>query len=214
MTEQEWLECSKPGQLLIRMHASKKPRKERLFACACCRHVWHLMTDPRCRRAVEVSEQFADGFASAQEFAEAQTGVEAARANQRYGGFDRESHLATAAGAALEGRTGAAHSVRIAIRWVDGEQASLQEQAYHCWLIHEIFPNPFRPMSVDPFWQTGTVVPLAQSIYDERAFDRLPILADALEEAGCTNADILNHCRQPGEHVRGCWVVDLLLGRE
>src|SRR5581483_3643837 len=62
-------------------------------------------------------------------------------------------------------------------------------------------------------WNDSLVRRLAQAIYDERAFDRLPILADALEEAGCTNADILNHCRQPGEHVRGCWVVDLLLGK-
>jgi hypothetical protein len=62
-------------------------------------------------------------------------------------------------------------------------------------------------------WNDGIVPKLAQAIYDDRVFDRLPILADALEEAGCTNADILNHCRQPGEHVRGCWVVDLLLGK-
>ena len=62
-------------------------------------------------------------------------------------------------------------------------------------------------------WNDGTIPKLAQAIYDDRAFDRLPILADALEEAGCDNADILNHCRQPGEHVRGCWVVDLLLNK-
>jgi hypothetical protein len=58
------------------------------------------------------------------------------------------------------------------------------------------------------------VTALAQSIYDQRRFADMPILADALAEAGCTNADVLNHCRQPGEHVRGCWVVDLLLGKE
>ena len=62
-------------------------------------------------------------------------------------------------------------------------------------------------------WNGGTIHHLAQAIYDERAFDRLPILADALEDAGCTDAAILDHCRQPGEHVRGCWVVDLLLGK-
>jgi hypothetical protein len=63
-------------------------------------------------------------------------------------------------------------------------------------------------------WNDGTVVKLAQGIYDDRAFDRLPVLADALEEAGCDDADILDHCRRPGEHVRGCWVVDLLLGKK
>jgi hypothetical protein len=83
--------------------------------------------------------------------------------------------------------------------------------------IRDIFGNPFRPVAVDPDWLTwngGTVPKLAQAIYDQRRFQDLPILADALEEAGCTNADILNHCRQPGEHVRGCWVVDLVLGKE
>ena len=63
-------------------------------------------------------------------------------------------------------------------------------------------------------WNGGCVVKVAAAIYDERAFDRMPILADALEDAGCDNADILNHCREPGEHVRGCWVLDLLLGKK
>jgi len=81
-------------------------------------------------------------------------------------------------------------------------------------LLHEVFGDPFRPAIVNPAWRTATVVSLATAIYDERAFDRLPILADALEDAGCDNADMLNHCRQPGDHVRGCWVVDLLLAKE
>jgi hypothetical protein len=63
-------------------------------------------------------------------------------------------------------------------------------------------------------WNEGTVVKLTQGIYDDRAFDRLPVLADALEEAGCTNAEILAHCREPGPHVRGCWALDLLLEKE
>jgi hypothetical protein len=62
-------------------------------------------------------------------------------------------------------------------------------------------------------WSHGTIPAIARRIYDERAFHDLPILADALEDAGCTDADILTHCRQPGEHVRGCWVVDLILGQ-
>jgi len=84
------------------------------------------------------------------------------------------------------------------------------------WL-HDIFGNPFRPITIDPSWlewNGGTVVKLAQAIYDERAFDRLPILADALEEAGCSDQDILGHCRSGGGHVRGCWVVDLVLGKK
>ena len=86
-----------------------------------------------------------------------------------------------------------------------------------CDLLREIFGNPFRPVALDSSWlawNDGTIPELAQSIYDQRAFDRLPALADALEVAGCTNADILNHCHSEGPHVRGCWVVDLLLGKQ
>ena len=89
-----------------------------------------------------------------------------------------------------------------------------REGQFQSNLIRDIFGNPFRPVTIDPAWLTSTVVSLARPIYAERAFDRLPMLADALEDAGCDNADILNHCRQPGEHVRGCWCVDSLLGKE
>jgi hypothetical protein len=84
-------------------------------------------------------------------------------------------------------------------------------------LLRCVFGNPFRPVTLTPAllaWNDGTVVRLAQAIYEDRAFDRLPVLGDALEEAGCDNPDILTHCRQPGPHVRGCWVVDLVLGKE
>jgi len=84
----------------------------------------------------------------------------------------------------------------------------------HAALIRDIFGNPFRPITLDPSWLTSTVLALATGIYAERANDRMPILADALEDANCTNEDILNHCRGPGPHVRGCFVVDLLLSKE
>jgi hypothetical protein len=87
------------------------------------------------------------------------------------------------------------------------------EHEAHCNLLRDIFGNPFRPIVVDPRWQTESVVALATVIYAEWAFDRMPILADALEEAGCDHADFLAHCRGPGPHVRGCWVVDLVLGK-
>ncbi|MBY0526866.1 MAG: hypothetical protein K2R98_25965 [Gemmataceae bacterium] len=80
-------------------------------------------------------------------------------------------------------------------------------------LLRDIIGNPFQSVTLNSDHRTNAAVGLAEAIYADRAFDRLPILADALEDAGCTDADILNHCRQPGEHVRGCWVVDLLLGR-
>jgi hypothetical protein len=81
------------------------------------------------------------------------------------------------------------------------------------FLIHDVFGNPFRPVTFDPAWRTSTVHALATTIYDHRAFDRLPVLADALQDAGCEHADVLDHCRGPGLHVRGCWVVDLVLGK-
>lgn len=81
-------------------------------------------------------------------------------------------------------------------------------------LVHEVFGNPFRPLTLDPRWRTQTVVALAAGIYEQRAFDRMPILADALEEAGCDNAEVLNHCRGDDPHVRGSWVVDLILAKE
>jgi hypothetical protein len=91
------------------------------------------------------------------------------------------------------------------------------EGAAQAILLRDIFGNPFRPVALDPAWLAwngGTVRKMAEAIYDDRAFDRLPILADALEEAGCTDRDILDHCRWGGDHVRGCWAIDLLLGKE
>jgi hypothetical protein len=81
-------------------------------------------------------------------------------------------------------------------------------------LMREIFGNPFRPVALDPAWLTANVTGLARGIYDDRRFEDMAILADALEDAGCTNRDILNHCRESGPHVRGCWAVDLVLGKD
>ncbi len=80
-------------------------------------------------------------------------------------------------------------------------------------LVRCIFGNPFRPVAADPAWRTSTVVGLAAAVYADRAFDRLLILADALEDAGCDHPDVLAHCRTHPEHARGCWVVDLILGK-
>jgi hypothetical protein len=83
--------------------------------------------------------------------------------------------------------------------------------------LRDIFGNPFRPITLDPAWLTwhdGLLVSMAQRMYESGDFTDLPILADVLEEAGCTNQDILGHCRSRGQHVRGCWVIDLLLGNQ
>jgi hypothetical protein len=80
-------------------------------------------------------------------------------------------------------------------------------------LLRDIFGNPFRPVTFDPAWRTADTSGIAARMYESRDFSAMPILADALEEAGCTNPDILLHAREPGVHVRGCWVVDLVLGK-
>lgn len=99
-------------------------------------------------------------------------------------------------------------------KWDEIVQA---DQALQCNVIRELVGNPFQTVKVNPgclLWNGGSIPRIAKLIYDDRAFGHLPILADALEEASCTDAAILNHCRQPGDHFRGCWLVDLLTGKE
>ena len=94
--------------------------------------------------------------------------------------------------------------------------ATIQEKAFQVELLRDLFGNPFQSVVIDSgwlAWNGGTVVQLAQGVYNDRAFDRLPVLADALEEAGCDDDRVLGHCRQPGQHVRGCWLLDLLTAR-
>ena len=93
-------------------------------------------------------------------------------------------------------------------------QAAATEQAAQVVLIRDIFGNPFRTTAFFPSWRTDTTSSLARQMYESRDFGAMPILADALQDAGCDSDDILAHCRGPGPHVRGCWVVDLVLGKE
>jgi hypothetical protein len=93
------------------------------------------------------------------------------------------------------------------------EAAAAAERAAQCDLVRDIFGNPFRTVGLDPSWVTPTVVSLARQMYESRDLSAMPILADALQDAGCDSTDLLNHCRGGRIHVRGCWVVDLLLGK-
>jgi hypothetical protein len=100
----------------------------------------------------------------------------------------------------------AAEALAKAIPWDDAR--ALQARLLVC-----LFGlRPFRPIAFDPDWRTVDAVGVARAIYDDRAFDRLPILADALMDAGCADEQVLAHCRSDGPHARGCWVVDLVLG--
>jgi hypothetical protein len=208
---------------LRRARGHQGQRRLRLFVCASCRHAWEKLSDERSRQAVVASEHYADGAISAEELARAREQAgQAAR--------EQEETMHAMAYGMLRGAILSASSAAdaaFASTWDEQVSAAKRaarglwlgfEQRFQCDILRDIFGNPFRLMpAVDPSWlawHTDTIPRLAQSIYDERAFDRLPILADALEDAGCDNADILTHCRQPGEHVRGCWVVDLLLRKE
>ncbi|OAI40992.1 hypothetical protein AYO40_00490 [Planctomycetaceae bacterium SCGC AG-212-D15] len=231
MTEKEWLACNEPNLMLAHLADHElTARKQRLFDCACVRRIWHLLLDERGREAVEVAERYADGAASLDEVREAQ-GIALAAADAQAtlylpGVPNSFSVLSAAAGTAWEFRSGADPLQHVAntIAWEGlaengaserrAARAKLaDEQKRQATLLIEVVGNPFRPIVPDRDWFSFTVLALAKSIYDDRAFDRLPILADALEEAGCTNAEILEHLRSGGEHVRGCWALDLVLGK-
>jgi hypothetical protein len=203
-------------------------RKLRLFACACCRLCWQWLKDQRSRRAVELAERFADRRTKGHELASASRAADAVVAEFIQGlpasgttdrGLEIEINVADAVW-----RTSVRESIQGCILLIaqrtrftelhhGGESGNGAAQVQ---LLRDIFgrPHPFAQARVNREWLSASVVALASSIYEDRAFDRLPILADALEEAGCANADVLAHCRSPWPHVCGCWVVDLLLDKE
>lgn len=224
MTEAEWQACADPLPMLRFLRDRASERKLRLLAVAACREIWDRIADGRSREAVVVAEMFADGLAGDADLLrvchDAHDASTAAHAQS------------PSVGAAASAAARASHpEIRRHIASDGGpvamalHRAKANRRAQFCRIIRCIFgPLPFRPLAVDPVCSTPTINNLAATIYNDRevwndptsrnSFDRLPILGDALEEAGCTNAEILAHCRGPGPHVRGCWVVDLLLGRE
>ncbi|OAI39928.1 hypothetical protein AYO40_05280 [Planctomycetaceae bacterium SCGC AG-212-D15] len=213
MIEEAWLKSGDPDRMLGFLRGKASDRKLRLFSVACCRSIWDFVTDPDARRAVEVAESYADGTASVLDVEDVAAVIGAKIAYF----VDAAGFVAAAASATLwsDPMTGALQAARL-VRGDIHEGFLGYGDAWQDFanLLRDIFGNPFCPETADPRWLTPTTVSLSQAIYDERAFDRLPILGDALEEAGCTNQKILSHCRNEGEHVRGCWVVDLLLGKE
>jgi hypothetical protein len=198
-------------------------RKAHLFACACVRRIWHLLKDERLRLAVEMGEKLADGAMTAGDVdtawcawveedpaffsgdeaevaALAATGVSA-----RWWFDDAQKHAASAA-------------IGVDPRGLDDRVAA--ELAAQVQLLRCVVGNPFRPSPLDPASLTPTVTALAQAAYAERELPsghldavRLVVLADALEEGGCTDTDLLGHLRDRGPHVRGCWAVDCCLVR-
>jgi hypothetical protein len=223
MTEAEWNSCSRPDRMLLFLWSRRaaSDRKLRLFACGWCRTYADLLVAEGLR-AVDVSELYADGLADE---AEVRTAREAAkRPDLTTGNAEhlRIPEVQWAMRAAVLVAWGKANSWR-AIRQVadyvhgnwDGDWRKAGEWA--SW-VRDIFgPLPFHHLAIPDAWVTsngGTERRLAESIYALQAWEELPILADALEESGCHDAVILGHCRGPGPHARGCWVLDLLLDKE
>jgi hypothetical protein len=215
MTEQEWLACTELQFMVEYLQDKASNRKCRLFGCACCRRAWHLLTDERSRRAVEVCEEFADGLADLTALRNAhQQAHDAVEENvdtsqdENWTAFDAVRSNAEVT--AYHSADLAADTLR---NYVFADQREREERA-QLTLLRDIFGNPFQSLSLDHSWLTSTVKKLAETIYLERTFTDVPFLADALQDAGCDNEDILDHFRQPGEHVRGCWALDLVLEKE
>ncbi len=202
MTASDWLSSTDPQAMLRHLGPDASPRKLRLFAVACCREIWHLLTDERSRAAVEVAERFVDGRVTQRSMEEAGTLAWRAKLDQvkiNEVAFDA-AWIATWIMPSLETYS--------AIWWSLGRPNTNRQAA----LARCIFP--FAPIAIDPRWLTSNVVDLARCIYDERRFELMPILGDALMDAGCDEEKMIGHCRGDGPHTRGCWCVDLLTGRE
>jgi hypothetical protein len=224
MTEAEWLSCCDPETMLrfLERHHGPSDRKLRLFAVACCRLMFtKISVGKRYVEEVEVAERYADGRSSAAELWEARlysnstaehACMNTTEADGTVGHYDG---IVMADCAALNAARGTTQPGPIMPDDNGRSQARLEaEQAIQSNLLRDIFA-PFEDTTIRTrwlVWSDATVRRIALGIYEERAFERMPVLADALEDAGCDNADILAHCRGPG-HVRGCWVVDLLLGK-
>ena len=232
MTEAEWLACDDPKPMLEFLPGKASERKLRVLAVACCWLVWHLLPDIS-RRLLETVERYAGeetgpsdlaalfvGYYPHQVSAAVLGGNQAAEAVYHLGQtWQRPGDLPEQVWYS-SGRVArsAAEALAKSMPWRESRQREGP-------LLHDIFgPLPFRPVVADPAWLSwndGVVVKLAQVAYEERLLPsghldsaRLTVLADALEEAGCDNQEMLTHLRGSGPHVRGCWVVDLLLGKE
>jgi hypothetical protein len=243
MTEADWLTCEGPEPMLEFIRGQASDRKLRLFALACCRRIWdwlgersrhaievmerylegrasdedlrlamcgarddwldefgthHPSTAAYCATDMTDSDAYPAATGATAEVAEAVRCEAIVRKTVSLRGWPPAPDPS-------EDMVAACHEA--------GEAARRSEQAAQCHLLRDIFHGPRRPVYLRGHWRNEAVLQLAKTIYEERAFDRMAELADALEGVGCDDAEILDHCRPPGEHVRGCWVVDALLLR-
>jgi hypothetical protein len=211
MADNDWLSNLDFAQCVQYLLQHTSDRKQLLFDAACRRRVWNDLVDPRSRKAIEAYEDWADERISWTQLAKAIEGAKKATKTLRSKlKYDMPKQYVWRAAAMAQGaRTILARSDLNAL--VPENEA---EEADFRLYFRDVVRDPTGPAALVPSSFSQVAVRLAETIYLDRAFDRLPILADALEEAGCTNAEVLAHCRGPVPHVRGCWVVDLLLEKE
>jgi hypothetical protein len=233
MTEAEWLASERAEKLLESLETRLTLRTTLLLGVACCRRAPLLAFFPEGRAAVDAAELLADGLLKPGERVRRQQAVREASEYALTLCPSDLAHMTPDNGAASYCAVEAAHFLinieepqvvgtslelaRDSIRYTEHHlrpRLSWEEHRIQCDLLRDIFGNPFRPVAFSPVWRTDTAVALARQMYEGRDFGAMPILADALQEAGCDSEDILDHCRGPGPHVRGCWVVDLVLGKE
>jgi hypothetical protein len=224
MTEQEWRHGVERSPMMNWLRRRGTDRQFYLAGCAAVRMLWDMLPDQPYRNLIRLLEQYVDGQLGREKLSRAHRSAESA-AFAEYGALQNQGLstrrlsrrmapvFATVQASDPRGSWEAAFSAMVA---VEGALGRATVNARQCAVLRDIFGNPFQtPPAVDRAWlawNDATVAKLAQSIYEDRAFGRLPILADALEEAGCDQAALLDHCRQPAEHARGCWVLDALLG--
>jgi hypothetical protein len=225
MTEAEWLACSDPWPMRRHLFESGQgtDRKLRLFACACCRHLWETVPERWNEGTVETCERYADGLADEAELTAMRRRAHAvAGETERMRGgwaffaarvpFRAAQRAARTSTAACEMAVPAVGSFAAEIG-DDPAEARAREQRAQADLLRDIFGTPMRPPPFDPAWRTPAVLRMAAALYEGRTFDGMPFLGDALEEAGCADPEILHHCRGDAHHARGCWIVDAALGR-
>lgn len=185
MTEAEWLTSTDPARMSEFLQTRASQRKQRLVVVACCCG----LVPPATRAGDDLAEQFADGKIHLGDIM---------IANVKRG-LNKLAAMFVSTRQALPARPAASSSIEV---------ATLPE------LCRDVLGNPFRPAQFDPAWRTSAVLALARQMYDSRDFSLMPVLGDALEDSGCAEESVLSHCRGDGPHVRGCWVVDSLLGKE
>jgi hypothetical protein len=209
MTEAAWLSATDPEPMLHFLRGKASDRKLRLFAVACCRLVSDQIGDERFRQALDVAERFAEGEANEEERREAEAATR--------GAWNMPAEAA-ARGALTEDPFVAAAVAAHHAAWAAPSSPRAMERTSQAALLRCLLgPLPFHLPLLEASWLFSSdriAVKLARTIYSERAFHLLPILADALEDGGCADELILTHCRGPGPHARGCWLVDCLLGKE